>query len=230
MENKVWFTNSKGDKLCGILSNPTGDKTKPIVIVCHGYDSNKDRSTYIKLNNALNKKKISVFRFDFYGHGESEGKEVNALQCVYDVINAVKYVLTLEKVNKKEITVIGSSLGGMAALIATVWCKDISSVVLICPAWDIVRLKSVGIHNERLLERIKNIYTVAERIDVPVLIIQGDEDDVVPLSHSSNLVKHLNTVSLVFNGIQFKAVVSYSRAHSSARLEHCSYKKLFRQK
>lgn len=70
---KVNFNNSKGNKLCGILTNPTEDKNKPIIILCHGFSSSKDSSTYTSLAESFTKHDISTFRFDFFGHGESEG-------------------------------------------------------------------------------------------------------------------------------------------------------------
>ncbi|MAH42743.1 alpha/beta hydrolase, partial [archaeon] len=71
MKKKLTFQNSKGDKLVGILSD-SGSKT--IVIMCHGFTSSKESGTYINLEKMLNEKGIATFRFDFYGHGESDGK------------------------------------------------------------------------------------------------------------------------------------------------------------
>jgi len=70
MKEKLFFKNSKGNKLCGILSSVNKDR---IIILCHGFSSNKDTQTFPILEKIFNKN-ISTFRFDFYGHGESEGK------------------------------------------------------------------------------------------------------------------------------------------------------------
>ncbi|MFQ5721848.1 MAG: serine aminopeptidase domain-containing protein, partial [Candidatus Aminicenantales bacterium] len=74
MKKKLFFKNSQGLKLCGILSNPTSQKDKLIVILCHGFLRSKEGRTYISLEEILNQAGISTFRFDFFGHGQSEGK------------------------------------------------------------------------------------------------------------------------------------------------------------
>ena len=64
MEEKVFFKNANGSKLCGVLSDPTGDKTKTIVIICHGYNSSKDRPSYTSFSSKLYELGIASFRFD----------------------------------------------------------------------------------------------------------------------------------------------------------------------
>ena len=88
MKEKIFFEDSKGNKVCGIISNPSGNKTKPIIILCHGFSSSKDSRTYLTLQKSLNQKNISIFRIDFYGHGESDGKfeDVTTSLAVDDLI------------------------------------------------------------------------------------------------------------------------------------------------
>jgi alpha/beta superfamily hydrolase len=64
MERKIFFENSKGNKLCGILSS--SNKNKPIIILCHGLSSSKNTRTNKGLEKVFNKKGISTFRFDFW--------------------------------------------------------------------------------------------------------------------------------------------------------------------
>ncbi|KAH9761657.1 Hydrolase 4 domain-containing protein [Citrus sinensis] len=66
----VVIPNSHGEKLVGIL-HETG--SKQLVIVCHGFQSTKDRIPMVNLAAALEREGISAFRFDFSGNGESEG-------------------------------------------------------------------------------------------------------------------------------------------------------------
>ncbi|KAH9761656.1 Hydrolase 4 domain-containing protein [Citrus sinensis] len=67
---RVVIPNSHGEKLVGIL-HETG--SKQLVIVCHGFQSTKDRIPMVNLAAALEREGISAFRFDFSGNGESEG-------------------------------------------------------------------------------------------------------------------------------------------------------------
>ena len=69
MTEKIYFLDSKGNKVCGVLSNPASDCNIPIIILCHGFTTSKDNSTYTQLEQILNKQDIATFRFDFFGHG-----------------------------------------------------------------------------------------------------------------------------------------------------------------
>ncbi|KAK8553328.1 hypothetical protein V6N13_062136 [Hibiscus sabdariffa] len=64
------ITNKHGEKLVGLLHE---SESKEIVVLCHGFKSNKGDIVLVNLAAALEKEGISVFRFDFAGHGESEG-------------------------------------------------------------------------------------------------------------------------------------------------------------
>ena len=89
MEEKVFFENSKGDKLCGILSDPG---SKIIVVMCHGFASGKDSNTNKRLQKELNDKGIATFRFDFYGHEESEGdfENITISEAIDDTLKAIE--------------------------------------------------------------------------------------------------------------------------------------------
>ena len=69
---KVFFENSKGQKLCGILEEVNSEK-KEIVIVVHGYGSCKEGKTSLDIARELNARGINSFRIDLDGCGDSEG-------------------------------------------------------------------------------------------------------------------------------------------------------------
>lgn len=209
MEEKFYFINSKNNKLCGILSNPTGDKSKPIIILCHGFASNKNRPSYISIVKELAKNNISTFRFDFFGHGESEGnfEDLTQSEAVDDALCAIKFIKSL---GYKKIALSGSSFGGLAATMAASKTKSIYLLVLKAPVssyYDfpeynndtyINKWKTTGytVREGKKLkfsfyEDIKNniAYNVAKNIKIPTLIVHGDTDTDVPLSQSQKLCK-----------------------------------------
>jgi len=55
MKEKIYFKNSKGLNLWGILSNPTSSKEKPPIILCHWFSASKNSYTYVRLQEILNK-------------------------------------------------------------------------------------------------------------------------------------------------------------------------------
>ncbi|XP_038880534.1 uncharacterized protein LOC120072198 isoform X2 [Benincasa hispida] len=67
---KVIVHNKNGEKLVGILHD-TG--SADVVILCHGFRSNKENDISVNLAKTLENEGISAFRFDFSGNGESEG-------------------------------------------------------------------------------------------------------------------------------------------------------------
>jgi len=109
--NKITFTSKDGLSLSGIWHVPTNKSSKAIILA-HGITVDKDEyGIFIKLANALQQNGYAVFRFDFRGHGESEGKsiELTVTGEIIDLEAAVK-----EVINKgyNEIGLLGASFGG----------------------------------------------------------------------------------------------------------------------
>nr|XP_027189991.1 uncharacterized protein LOC101502020 isoform X2 [Cicer arietinum] len=106
-QRKITITNYHEEKLVGILHDASSTS---LVIVCHGFQSNKERIPMVNLAAALEKEGISAFRFDFAGNGESEGsfqygnyyREVEDLRAVVQHFREEKYVIT---------TIVGHSKG-----------------------------------------------------------------------------------------------------------------------
>jgi dipeptidyl aminopeptidase/acylaminoacyl peptidase len=210
MKMKVYFNNSKGNKLCGIISGVANDKNEPIIVMAHGFSSSKDRPTYIALNDLLSKKNISSFRFDFFGHGESEGKfeDITISEATDDVLQAINY---LKKKGYKNIGLFGSSFGGIASIIAASKTKDLFLLVLKSPVSSYLEkeretndkqelnewkrkgyryyVSGDGIKhklNYSFFDDFENNdgYKVAPKIKVPTLIVHGDADEIVPYKQS----------------------------------------------
>ena len=219
MKEKIFFKSRQGIKLCGILSNPTAEKEKPIIVLCHGFFRSKEGNTYVGLERILNEKGISTFRFDFFGHGESEGKfeEVTISEAVDDVLGAIKF---LKESGYGKIGLMGSSFGGMAGIMAASKMNDLYVLALKSPVSDFSilfqahqdeqefkEIKEKGFTyitdiegNQRKLnisffldaQKVKG-YQVAKKIKIPTLIVHGDKDDSVPLEQSQR------TASLIEN-------------------------------
>ncbi|MFH1630856.1 MAG: alpha/beta fold hydrolase [Candidatus Aenigmatarchaeota archaeon] len=208
MREKIYFRNSKGDKLCGIVSNPSGDKNKLMVVFGHGFASTKDSDTYIGLERVLNSHEISTLRFDFFGMGESEGnlEDITISEAVDDILKAIDY---LKGLGYSRIGLMGTSFGGIASIIAVSKTKDLTFLILRCPVsdWlktnlpgvktgdDFIRYEKIDgseirIKKSFLKDAEKNVgFDVAEKITIPTLIIHGDADERVPVEQSIKLSK-----------------------------------------
>lgn len=116
--NKIFFKSKDGVRIVGVWNEPL-KKTKKAIILAHGITVNKDEDgIFVSLVNQLQSYGFAVLRFDFRGHGESEGKSVEMTlnDEVSDLRAAVNYVL--EKGYKK-IGLLGASFGGGIATLYT---------------------------------------------------------------------------------------------------------------
>ncbi len=183
IEKKVWFTNSEGAKLCGILSEPTNRK-RLIVILCHGLRGSKDKNPWpVHLESELNKFGIATFRFDFCGHGESEGALEGATvsEAVNDIVNAIKF---LRRKGYRKIGLSGDSFGGVAAVIAAAKEKDIFVLALESPG---IGKKSCDLPQYEKDFQKKVWIEAGKNVVAPTIIVHGDADDSVELWQATEL-------------------------------------------
>lgn len=222
MEEKVYFNDSEGNKVCGILSNPTFNKENLIVVLCHGFSSSKDSKTHTNLSKILNEDNISIFRFDFFGHGESEGnfEDVTISKAVDNILNAVKF---LRNKGYKKIGLFGSSFGGISSIVAASKLKGLIFLTLKSPVSDFLEVENKTKTKKEIEEWKKRGYTsyfssdgtklklkysffedfknnngyeCAKKINVPTLIVHGDCDETVPLEQSRKTCKLMKNCRL----------------------------------
>ena len=216
-EEKIAFKNSRGQKLVGKLST-TDNKDNLIVIICHGLSSSKESKTSLVLKENLNKFNISTFRFDFYGHGESDGRfeDITLTGGVDDILNAINY---LRNLGYKKIGLFGASFGGNCALLATAKTDDLVVLGLMCPVSnysgklvaqkskeEIKNWKNIGFinysssfHGKMRLNysffedsKINDGWEAAKNIKIPTLVVHGDKDTTVPIEQSKRLCSILS--------------------------------------
>ncbi|MGE5306684.1 MAG: alpha/beta hydrolase [Alphaproteobacteria bacterium] len=207
-EERISFTNSRGDKLSGVLHHPTNAAPRGAVILCHGMESNKNSEKIVSLGAALAGRGILALRFDFSYAGESSGKfeditysgEVDDLRAAYALVR---------NRHPGKIAILGSSMGGTVALLFAAEEPAVAALVTVAAPVhpeefprraltpkQIDEWRNRGFtfhHGQRLnvsllhdLEKI-NILEAAARIICPVLIVHGDADEVVPVKEAHEL-------------------------------------------
>ncbi len=86
---KVFFHNSRGNRIAGLLYTPPAS-VKKIVVVCHGFTGSKEGGgKALEMAEELGKQAWSALLFDFAGCGESEGdfedltltRQIDDLSC-----------------------------------------------------------------------------------------------------------------------------------------------------
>jgi len=135
----ITFEDNKGNKLQGTLSIPKGADS--VVIISHGFQSNKESRLYLRLENELNKIGIGTFRYDYYGHGSlyCKGnkyailKDVTLTKTVDSLRAAIAYVRSQ---GKYRIGLVGSSFGGLVSLIVASEDTEIKALAMKSPVTE----------------------------------------------------------------------------------------------
>ncbi len=200
-------------KLAGILQLPpiSSDNKCHMVIVCHGFTGNMESPLLTDLANDLQTAGIGVVRFDFNGHGKSEGDFEN--MTVLNEIEDLKKVIEWVKAQPftADISLAGHSQGGVVVSMVAgeLGFPAIRSLALMSAAavlrddalrgntqgsiynpWDVPA--RIPLHNGALFmgrEYVQTaqtlpIYETAQNYTGPVFILHGTHDSVVPYTYS----------------------------------------------
>jgi fermentation-respiration switch protein FrsA (DUF1100 family) len=190
----IGFRASDGVNLHGWFFNG-GPNTKGTVLVLHGNAENL--STHVNSVLWLVKEGFNLFIFDYRGYGESEGNpDINGIHL--DAEAALKALLSLPRVDNGKIIILGQSLGGAIAVYtaANSPYKDRIAALVIDSAFSSYRLiareKLSQFYITWLLQHplsflVSDSYSPIRWIKkvspVPLLIIHGALDPVVPIRH-----------------------------------------------
>jgi putative redox protein len=213
-EERISFSNSRGDTLVGILHHPEASAATDAVILCHGMESDKNSEKLIVLGNTLAKRGLLTLRFDFSYVGESSGKfeditytgEVDDLRAAYSLVR--------NRQNGR-IGILGSSMGGTVALLFAAQEPTVAAAVTVAAplhperfptrvltAAQLQQWRELGLtfyHGQKLnvsllhdLESL-DVPRAVKSITCPVLVIHGDADEVVPVEEAHELYACLNS-------------------------------------
>ena len=108
------FTDQSGGEHEGWLL--LGLRGAPVIILCHGYDSN--RSDLLWLGSILRDNHFNVYLFNFHGLKARESRSNLGPRQGSDLMAAIETVTKQPDVNPNRVGLFGTSLGGYAALMA----------------------------------------------------------------------------------------------------------------
>ncbi|MEM3112691.1 MAG: alpha/beta fold hydrolase [Candidatus Anstonellales archaeon] len=130
---------SEGLKIYALLTIPNEKKPEggfPVVIFNHGYIPPAEYKTaerYTAYVDGFARAGFIVFKPDYRGHGNSEGKLEGAYYSpayTIDILNAISSIKRYPDANPERIGMWGHSMGGNIALRTLVISKDIKAAVL----------------------------------------------------------------------------------------------------
>ncbi len=222
----LWIEGSKG-RLAATIQKPVlkdGEKCK-MAIIMHGFGGDKESKLLTLISDSLQANGVASVRFDFNGHGKSEGNftdmtvpnEIEDAKKVYEYVKALPYV--------SEVMLAGHSQGGVVASMTAGELGDaaISKVALLAPAAvlrdDAIRGNTFGASYDPLSppdsvklfggrslgkNYIKTafslpIYETAAKYQGKALIIHGTGDRVVPYTYGERYhnVWHKSSIEIL---------------------------------
>lgn len=175
-----WFVPAKG------LDNPKNAKGT----VVHFHGNAQNMSAHGSFVYWLAERGFNVFLFDYRGYGNSAGSPER--QGVFeDSDSALDYVRSRPDINPDRLLVFGQSLGGTNAL-AVVGSGNKKGVKAVAIESTFFSYPSIA--NEKLAGAgllLNNRYSASEHIaavsPIPLLLLHGTADQVIPVRHSEQL-------------------------------------------
>lgn len=209
--------NYVGEDLFIYINKPKELKQYPTVILLHGFTSKGNNLTNKYLVEKLNSLNIATVCVDLSGHGSSGGTiaDQTVTKAKFEIKAVVNWIIEQNWVDTSRISILGSSFSGNAAILFASESNILHSLALKSPVTNYfdVRLRQLG--TERIEEWKRNgeivlndgtlsgyafitdlsnfdSYEEIKKINCPVFVVQGDNDEDIPMEHTYKLKQALN--------------------------------------
>ena len=208
--------NISGISTSAVLTEPH-QRTNLAVILCHGFLSDHNSRTNRRLTELLIPQGIATLRFDWYGMGESQEhfSQLSLRQCE-EQLDTAFWILAERGMTR--LGLIGSSFGGLLAILAASKQSNLHALGLKCPVVDFPEVLRLEFGHEAMerwqsTNHIPNIiagrepvplhytfyeelltydaYEALSHIQTPTLVVYGDQDDLIPRVQIDQLLTKL---------------------------------------
>jgi dipeptidyl aminopeptidase/acylaminoacyl peptidase len=237
----IEYTAGDGLTIPGFLTLPIGrpNQKLPLVVLPHGGPQTRDIGGFDWWAQALAYEGYAVLQPNYRGSSVSQdhvkagaGEWGRKMQT--DLSDGVSYLATLGIIDPKRVCIVGASYGGYAALAGVSLQHGIYrcavSVAGISDLGEWLKHSKneaylhyneswLGAKNERaavITERSPRNH--ADDIDVPVLLIHGRDDEIVPYDQSSRMAAALKSLDKPFEMVDLKAE-DHWLSHGPTRLQ-----------
>lgn len=166
-----------------------------VIILSHGnaeqVTTPSDFEFLLKLRDVTG---CTVLGYDYRGYGYSSDAYPSVQKTVFDLLACVTYAVNALKAAR--VILVGQSIGtGPTCALASVMAPGLlAGVILLSPfssVQDLVRDRVGDSSTTCLLPGVQYLYPNAdnvERVTAPILVVHGEWDVVVPVSHGKRLV------------------------------------------
>ncbi len=202
----IEFATADGVRLRGWFIPAPGGESGRTIIFCHGWGSNRGET--LRNTQFLAEKGFNLFYFDFRASGESKGtlSSVGYLET-RDFDAAYEFLKTNRPQAAESVGVFGTSMGGSVAIYAAAKYPELVCLIAentfpsynkVVANWSWSRMKTpyyplVALTLFFVRRKLKAdpepyspLYSVGA-VKAPVLFINGDHDDLVPVSDAERL-------------------------------------------
>lgn len=196
----VNFVSADGTKLNGWFLKSKGEKPKGTVVFSHGNAGSIGHHLGFVL--WLAEAGYQVFMYDYRGFGKSGG-ELDRDGMVQDVKAAFKYVSGRADVDASKLVSYGHSLGGAKSVTAIAEAKPKGlKAIVIDGAFASYRAMAFRVGGEFGAKMISDELSpkdfIARITATPLLVVHGDNDQVVPFSQGKELFDLANEPKTLF--------------------------------
>ena len=211
----VEYTASDGLEMDGILTLPPGREATnlPVVVLPHGGPHSSDSEAFDWWAQAFASRGYAVFQPNFRGSTNRDdafklagyGEWGRKMQT--DISDGLAVLADKGIVDRDRACIVGASYGGYAALAGVTLQQGLyECAVAVAPVSDIAamynedtRTAQNRITKKRLLDQLGprdrwdevSPRRFADRADAPIMLIHGEDDTVVPFSHSDKMADAL---------------------------------------
>jgi dipeptidyl aminopeptidase/acylaminoacyl peptidase len=207
---------SDGLKVVGFVVKPKADSSKFSVIIFNrggNREYGKITEGTLRYLSYLSSKGYVILASQYRGNDGGQGREEFGGKDVNDVLNIIKLAKSLPFVEPTKIVMLGFSRGGMMTYLAIKHGAEIKAAAVVGGVTDLGQN-----YNER--EDMKNVirelvgtdkaewekrsaYYWPEKIDVPILILHGEDDCRVKVSQAKKLTEKLKEADKVHELVVF---------------------------
>ncbi len=187
----VEFTAKDGTRLQGwFIPSSTGPADNAIATIIHAHGNAGNMSAHWTLVSWLPERNFNVFMFDYRGFGKSKGTPSQA-GLLDDTQSAINVVRHRSDVNPQRLVLFGQSIGG-ANILAVIGQGDregIRAVILDSTFASYATIANQMIPGSGYLldESYSGENYIASVSPIPLLLIHGKADHVIPWQHSEKL-------------------------------------------